>query len=102
MAGLWFDSALTRPGIVVPTEVVRTRSREIVLGKSLSVFMRTLGVDSSDGKAYTRLLNQMRRLFNAHVRLIYKVVRVQVALASDEIRETSGGTNTSEPNRPPW
>ena len=53
------------------TEVVRTRSREIVLGKSLSVFMRTLGVYSSDGKAYIRLRNQMRRLFNAHVRLIY-------------------------------
>ena len=34
--------------------------------------MRTLGVYSSDGKAYTRLRNQMRRLFNAHVRLIYK------------------------------
>ena len=45
------------------TEVVRTRSREIVLGKSLSVFMRTLGVYSSDGKAYIRLRNQMRRLF---------------------------------------
>ena len=51
------------------------------------MFMRILGVDSSDGKAYTRRLNQMRRLFNAHVRLIYKVVRVQVALASDEIRD---------------
>ena len=54
------------------TEVVRTQSRELVLGKSLSEFMRTLGVYSSDGKAYTRLRNQMRRLFNAHVRLIYK------------------------------
>ena len=31
------------------TEVVRTQSREIVLGKSLSVFMRTLGVYSSAG-----------------------------------------------------
>ena len=54
------------------TEVVKTQSRELVLGKSLSEFMRTLGVYSSDGKAYTRLRNQMRRLFNAHVRLIYK------------------------------
>ena len=54
------------------TEVVRTQSRELILGKSLSEFMRTLGVYSSDGKAYTRLRNQMRRLFNAHVRLIYK------------------------------
>ena len=54
------------------TEVVKTQNRELVLGKSLSEFMRTLGVYSSDGKAYTRLRNQMRRLFNAHVRLIYK------------------------------
>ena len=54
------------------TEVVRTRSRELVLGKSLSEFMRTLGVYSSAGGVHTRLRNQMRRLFNAHVRLIYK------------------------------
>ncbi len=31
------------------TEVVRTQSRELVLGKSLSEFMRTLGVYSSAG-----------------------------------------------------
>ena len=54
------------------TEAVRTRSRELVLGKSLSDFMRSLGIYSSDGKAYTRLRNQMKRLFNAHVRLVYK------------------------------
>ena len=34
--------------------------------------VRTLGVYSSDGKAYTRLRNQMNRLFNAHVRLIHE------------------------------
>ena len=31
------------------TEVVKTQNRELVLGKSLSEFMRTLGVYSSDG-----------------------------------------------------
>ena len=36
------------------TEAVRTQSREISLGDSLSEFMRTLGIYSSDGKAYTR------------------------------------------------
>ena len=46
----------------VCTEAVKTGSRELVLGKSLSDFMRTLGVYSSDGKAYTRLRNQMQRL----------------------------------------
>ena len=54
------------------TEVVRTQSRELVLGKSLSEFMRTLGVYSSAGGVHTRLRNQMRRLFNASVRLVYK------------------------------
>ena len=56
----------------VSTEAVRTQSRVLVLGDSLSEFMRTLGVYSSDGKAYTRLRNQMDRLFNASVSLIYK------------------------------
>ena len=54
------------------TEVVRTQSRELVLGCSLSGFMRTLGVYSSAGGGAPRLRNQMRRLFNAHVRLVYK------------------------------
>ena len=56
----------------ISTEAVRTQSCELVLGDSLSEFMRTLGVYSSDGKAYTRLRNQVNRLFNAHVRLIHK------------------------------
>ena len=59
----------------VCTEAVRTGRREIVLGKSLSDFMRALGVYSSSGGrggVQTRLRNQMKRLFNAHVRLVYK------------------------------
>ena len=56
----------------VCTEAVRTGSRELVLGKSLSDFMRSLGVYSSDGKAYIRLRNQMDRLFSATVQLIYE------------------------------
>ena len=47
-----------------------------VLGSSLSKFMRTLDVLSSDSGGTTgvrtRLRNQMDRLFNAHVRLIYQ------------------------------
>ena len=58
------------------TEAVRTQSRELVLGRSLAEFMRTLGVLSSDSGGAsgvrTRLRNQMRRLFNTHVRLIYE------------------------------
>ena len=56
----------------ISTEAVRTQSRVLVLGDSLSDFMRELGIYSSDGKAYTRLRNQMERLFNASVRLTYE------------------------------
>ena len=59
----------------VCTEAVQTRSRVLVLGKSLSDFMRSLGVYSSStgrGGVQTRLRNQMDRLFNAHVSLIYE------------------------------
>ena len=56
----------------ISTEAVRTQSRVLVLGDSLSEFMRALDIYSSDGKAYIRLRNQMDRLFNANVRLIYE------------------------------
>ena len=58
----------------VCTEAVRTHRRELVLGRSLSEFMRKIGVFSSDsGGAWgirTRLRNQMDRLFSSHVQLI--------------------------------
>ena len=38
----------------VSTEAVRTQSREIVLGRSLAEFMRTLGVYSSGGRGWFR------------------------------------------------
>ena len=57
------------------TEAVKTQSRVLVLGDSLSEFMRELGIYHSSGGrggVQTRLRNQMRRLFNAHVQLVYK------------------------------
>ena len=54
------------------TEAVRTQSRELVLGKSLSKFMRTLGIYNSGGKPQTRLRNQMKRLFGCTVSMIYE------------------------------
>ena len=58
------------------TEAVCTQSRELVLGSSLSEFMRTLGILSSDSGGATgvrtRLRNQMNRLFRAQVSLIYE------------------------------
>ena len=59
----------------VCSEAVRTQSRELVLGKSLSEFMRTLGVYSSSGGSRgdrTRLRNQMKRLFGCTVTMIYE------------------------------
>ena len=56
----------------VCTEAVRTRSRVLVLGKSLSEFMRTLGVYDSSGRTQTRLRNQMKRLFGCTVTMIYE------------------------------
>ena len=60
----------------VSTEAVRTQSRELILGASLSEFMRTLGVLSSDSGGAsgirTRLQNQMRRLFHCTVSLVYE------------------------------
>ena len=55
----------------VTTEAVRTQSRVLVLGDSLSEFMRKLDIYSTDGKAYKRLRNQMERLFKASVSLTY-------------------------------
>ena len=66
----------------VSTEAVRTQSREIVLGKSFSEFMRTLGIYSSGGRDRTRLRNQMDRLFNASVRLTYEDERGKQFTAS--------------------
>ena len=56
----------------VCTEAVRTKSRELFLGPSLSKFMRTLGVYNSGGQPQTRLRNQMKRLFGCTVSLIYE------------------------------
>ena len=61
------------------TEVVKTRSREVVLGKSLADFMRSLDVYSSSGGKYTRLRNQMKRLFGCSVSMTYKDEHGEVA-----------------------
>ena len=54
------------------SEAVRTQSRVLILGKSLSDFMRALGVYSSSGEKHTRLRNQMKRLFGCTVSMIYE------------------------------
>ena len=43
----------------VCSEAVRTQSRELILGKSLSEFMRTLGIYSSSGEAGVPLFAEL-------------------------------------------
>ena len=65
----------TNPRLIlawVCTEVVRTGSRDLVLGRSLSEFMRKLGIASTNGRTQARLRNQMERLFSCSVSMIYK------------------------------
>ena len=69
----------------VCTEAVRTQSRELFLGPSLSGFMRKLGMAPIGGGnrgARTRLRNQMKRLFNAHIQLAYEDKQVSASVNS--------------------
>jgi hypothetical protein len=59
----------------VATESVRTRKRDLVLGRSLSRFMRELGVHSDSGGKrgeLTRFREQMIRLFGCTISLVYE------------------------------
>lgn len=55
------------------TEAVRTGKPRIVLGDSLSAFMRELGIVPTGGRwgTITRLRDQMRRLFAARIAAVY-------------------------------
>ena len=66
----------------VCTEAVRTQSRILILGDSVSEFMRKLDIYSTSGEKYTRLRNQMKRLFTAHVQLVYKDERGEAIVSS--------------------
>ena len=57
----------------VTTEAVRTKQRELILGDSLSQFMRELDMMPTGGRwgSITRLRDQMRRLLSAAVMATY-------------------------------
>ena len=80
----------------VCTEAVRTQSRDLVLGRSLSEFMRKLGM-ASIGGARTRLRNQMDRLFCCQVELIYEDEHHKQFIAS---RIADRGEFWWDPKRP--
>ena len=83
----------------VSTEAVRTQSRELVLGRSLSEFMRKLGM-APFGGARTRLRNQMKRLFNASVRLVYEDRRGEASVNSPVASRTEFWWNPKHPDEP--
>ena len=83
----------------VCTEAVRTGRREIVLGKSLSDFMRSLGLEPVGG-VRTRLRNQMRRLFSAHVQLVYEDEHGEARVSSSVADRTELWWNDRKPDQP--
>ena len=87
----------------VCTEAVRTQSRELVLGKSLSEFMRKLDIYSTSGGSRgdrTRFRNQMRRLFNAHVQLVYEDERGEANMSSSVADRSEFWWNERKPDAP--
>ena len=84
----------------VCSEAVRTKSRELVLGKSLSEFMRTLGVYSSSGEKHTRLRNQMKRLFGCTVSMIYENERGEARVSSLVADRTVFWWSEGKPDEP--
>ena len=61
------------------TEATRTQSRELLLGGSLSDFMKELGMEPV-GSPRTRLRNQMARLFNTSFSMVYENKRDRVTV----------------------
>ena len=88
----------------VCTEAVRTQTRELVLGRSLSGFMRKLGVFGSDSGGSrgdrTRLRNQMQRLFHCTVSLVYEDERGAASTSSLVAERTEFWWNEHKPDEP--
>ena len=84
----------------VCSEAVRTQSRVLVLGKSLSDFMRSLGVYSSSGEKHTRLRNQMKRLFGCTVSMIYEDEHGEARVSSLVADHAEFWWNERKPDEP--
>ncbi len=85
------------------TEAVRTQSREIILGASLSEFMHKLGVYAQSGGrggVRTRLRNQMDRLFHCTVQLIYEDERAKASMTSPVASRTEFWWDPKHPDEP--
>ena len=93
----------------VSTEGVKTQSPVLVLGKSLAEFMGKLGLHMSGGSNRgdrTRLRNQMDRLFNSTVSLVYEdrrpdnSMQVKDTFTSPVARKTHLVWNPRRPDEP--
>ena len=87
----------------VCSEAVRTRSRVLVLGSSLSEFMRALGMNSSSGGSRgdrTRLRNQMKRLFGCTVSMIYENEHGAASMTSPVASRAEVWWNERKPDEP--
>ena len=82
----------------VCTEAVRTQNRELVLGDSLSAFMRSVGVYNTGGSVRSRLQDQRRRLFNVHVQLGYEHEHGAVSVNSQIADRTEFWWNPKRPD----
>ena len=80
------------------TEAVRTQSPELILGDSLSAFMRKVGIYSTSGDKHTRLRNQMRRLFGCTVSLLYEDARGEATLNAPIARLTEFWWSERQPD----
>ena len=87
----------------VCTEVVRTQSRTLRLGATLSEFMRQLGMQSMSGGPrgqQTRLQNQMERLFRCSVELAHRT-DAGVHVVADHVASTMNlWWNPKRPDEP--
>ena len=84
----------------VTTEAVRTQSRELALGNSLSDFMRVLGVYSNSGRVYARLRNQMNRLFHSSVEFTQEHERGNRFIAGRVVDRGEFWWNPKRPDEP--
>ena len=81
------------------TEAVRTQSRDLVLGRSLSKFMEKLGM-APVGSGRTRLRNQMHRFFNAVVRLAYSDAEGEASMGGAVASRIELWWNPKRPDQP--
>ena len=80
------------------TEAVRTQSRDLILGDSLAAFMRKLEIYNDGGAVRGRVQDQMRRLFNSHVQLVYEDAHGQASVYSQVADRTELWWNPKRPD----